>query len=96
MGYLTTRNVKISGVSACVPRRVEENSELPFFADRVEAEKVIASTGIARRRVSEQGVTASDLAETIKLQQFDINQLKKENNMLRAKLSRAAQQGFRI
>ena len=41
-------------------------------------------------------VTASDLAETIKLQQFDINQLKKENNMLRAKLSRAAQQGFRI
>ena len=62
MGYLTTRNVKISGVSACVPRRVEENSELPFFADRVEAEKVIASTGIARRRVSEQGVAASDLA----------------------------------
>ena len=62
MGYLTTRNVRISGVAACVPRQVEENVSLPFFADRVEAEKVIASTGIARRRVSEQGVTASDLA----------------------------------
>ena len=62
MGYLTTRNIRISGISACVPRRVEENSELPFFADPVEAEKVIASTGIARRRVCGPGVTASDLA----------------------------------
>lgn len=62
MGFLTVSNVKITGVAACVPKRVEENVNLPFFADRVEAEKVIASTGIARKRVCENGVTSSDLA----------------------------------
>ena len=62
MAYLTINNIKISGVAACVPKRVEENVDLPFFADRAEAEKVIASTGIARKRVCENGVTSSDLA----------------------------------
>lgn len=62
MGYLTTRNTRIVGLSACVPKHIEENATLPFFADREEAEKVIASTGIARRRVCDKGVTASDLA----------------------------------
>ena len=62
MGFLTIANVKISGVAACVPKRVEENVDLPFFANREEAEKVIASTGIARKRVCEKGITSSDLA----------------------------------
>ena len=62
MSALTTKNVKISGVAACVPKRVEENINLPVFASREEAEKVIASTGIARRRVCDNGVTSSDLA----------------------------------
>ena len=62
MGFLRINNIKISGVAACVPKRVEENVDLPFFADRAEAEKVIASTGIARKRVCEAGVTSSDLA----------------------------------
>ena len=62
MGFLTINNLKISGVAACVPKRVEENVNLPFFTDRAEAEKVIASTGIARKRVCESGVTSSDLA----------------------------------
>ena len=62
MAYLTINNIKISGVAACVPKRVEENIDLSIFASREEAEKVIASTGIARRRVCDEGVTASDLA----------------------------------
>lgn len=62
MSKLTTSHVKICGMSACVPRHVEENIDLPIFADWTEAEKVIASTGIARRRVCEEGTTASDLA----------------------------------
>lgn len=61
MAYLAINNVKISGVAACVPKRVEENVDLPFFANREEAEKVIASTGIARKRVCGKGVTSSDL-----------------------------------
>ena len=62
MSALTTRNVKIAGVAACVPKRVEENVDLPIFASRDEAEKVIASTGSARRRVCDNCVTSSDLA----------------------------------
>ena len=62
MSALTTRHVRISGVAACVPKRVEENVDLPVFASREEAEKVIASTGIARRHVCDEGVTSSDLA----------------------------------
>ena len=62
MAALTTRNVKIVGMGACVPSRVEENIDLPIFTNSDEAEKVIASTGIARRRVCDEGVTASDLS----------------------------------
>lgn len=62
MSALTTRNVKIVGMGACVPSRIEENIDLPIFVNREEAEKVIASTGIARRRVCDEGVTASDLS----------------------------------
>ena len=62
MSALTTQHVKIIGMAACVPKRIEENIDLPVFASREEAEKVIESTGIARRHVCDNGVTASDLA----------------------------------
>ncbi len=62
MPALTTHQVKIVGMAACVPKCIEENIDLPIFSSREEAEKVIASTGIARRRVCDEGVTASDLA----------------------------------
>ena len=62
MAYLTIKNIKISGMAACVPKRIEENIDLPIFASREEAEKVIESTGIARRHVCDNGITASDLA----------------------------------
>lgn len=62
MSALTTNRVKIVGMGACVPSRVEENIDLPIFASREEAEKVIASTGIERHRRVEPGTTASDLS----------------------------------
>lgn len=39
-------------------------------------------------------LSLSDLAETIKSQQFEINHLKKENNLLKSKLIKAHEQGF--
>ena len=48
-------------MAACVPAQVEENLSLAIFKDEGEAKKVIASTGIERRRVVRQGTTASDL-----------------------------------
>ncbi len=62
MSQLTTAHVRITGMAACVPSRIEENRTLPIFASQEEAEKVIASTGIERRRVCDDGVTASDLS----------------------------------
>lgn len=62
MPYLTIDKVKIVGLAACVPPTVEENISLPIFSDITEAEKVIASTGIERKRVVKPGTTASDLS----------------------------------
>lgn len=62
MSALTTHHVKIVGISACVPSKTEENLSLPIFSSREEAQKIIASTGIERRRVCDEGVMASDLS----------------------------------
>lgn len=62
MSQLSINNVRIAGMSACVPSRVEENLTLPIFKDETEAQKVIASTGIERRHIVDPGTTASDLS----------------------------------
>jgi len=62
MSFLTIDKVKIVGLAACVPPTVEENLTLPIFADESEAKRVIASTGIERKRVVKPGTTASDLS----------------------------------
>ena len=62
MSSLTTRNVRIAGVAACVPKTIEENIDLPFYDDKEEIVKIIESTGIKRHRIVEKGTTASDLS----------------------------------
>lgn len=61
MSQLTTQKVKIVGMSACVPKNIEENISLSIFKTEEEALKVIESTGIERHRIVDPGVTASDL-----------------------------------
>jgi flagellar biosynthesis protein FlhG len=41
-------------------------------------------------------LTHGDLIETVKIQQLEINKLKKESNFLKAKLAKAFSQGFKI
>lgn len=62
MSKLTTYNVRITGMAACVPEHIEESLSLPIFSSPEEARKVIASTGIERHRMVSDGVTASDLS----------------------------------
>lgn len=62
MAYQTIKNVSIAGITTCVPKNVEENISLPFFKEG-EAEKVILSTGIERRRIADKGTTAGDLCQ---------------------------------
>lgn len=61
MPYLKVGNVAIRGISACVPPKVEENISLPIYATKEEAEKVIATTGVERKHIVSDGITASDL-----------------------------------
>lgn len=60
MAHQIIKNVNIVGITTCVPKNVEENKNLPFFKEG-EAEKVILSTGIERRRIVDEGVTSGDL-----------------------------------
>ena len=61
MAFLKIQNVAIKGISACVPPKVEENRDIPFYTPE-EAEKVIESTGVERKHiVADSGITASDL-----------------------------------
>ena len=46
--------------------------------------------------VSSGSLSLGELAEMIKTQQYEINQLRKENNLLKSKLVKASEQGFRI
>ena len=61
MANIEIKNVKIAGISACVPRNIEDNIELEVF-NVGEAERVIAQTGISRKHVvGESGIIASDM-----------------------------------
>ena len=46
--------------------------------------------------VSSGSLSIGELAEMIKTQQYEINQLRKENNLLKSKLVKASEQGIRI
>ena len=60
MAFIEIDKIKIAGISACVPTHIEENLDLPIFREG-EAERVIASTGIERKRVVIDNTTTSDL-----------------------------------
>jgi len=60
MAFSKTKNVKIAGISACVPKNIVENSEYPLF-ENDEYDKFVAAVGIERRRIVEPGVCTSDL-----------------------------------
>lgn len=46
--------------------------------------------------LNKDSLTKGDLVETIKNQQFEINQLRKENNLLKAKIVKAINAGFKL
>ena len=63
MAFLRIPNVAIRGIAACVPPKVEETVNIPFYSAD-EAEKVIESTGVERKHIVSGGITASDLCLT--------------------------------
>lgn len=81
MAFLKVSNVAIRGISACVPPYVEENREIPFYTAE-EAEKVIETTGVERKHIVKDGITASDLC--LKAAEKLINELKWERESIDA------------
>lgn len=61
MALLNVRNVSIKGISACVPKTVEENRDLPVFSSVEEAGKFMFTTGVERRRKATDEICTSDL-----------------------------------
>ena len=60
MAFLKIPSVAIRGISACVPPKVEENRDIPFYTPE-EVDKVIESTGVERKHIVSEGITGSDL-----------------------------------
>ena len=60
MALFKIDNVKISGVSACVPKQVEDNAAYPFFDDKA-LRDFAATTGVERKRKADANTCTSDL-----------------------------------
>ena len=60
MAYLLFKDVKISGVSACVPKEIDDNRTNPLIPES-EREALIDSIGIIQKRIAPEGLCSSDL-----------------------------------
>lgn len=60
MAFIQIPHVAIKGMAACVPSEIEENASLSMYSPE-EAAQIIESTGIYRKHIAPDGVTASDL-----------------------------------
>lgn len=62
MGYQHIKNVKVCGISACVPKHIEDNRELPLLGSREQALKFVETTGIVTRHtINNQNICSSDM-----------------------------------
>lgn len=64
MANFKIENVSIKGIAACVPSQIIENSESNLFTDKKELFQYIDSTGVQRRRVTDDNICTSDLCFT--------------------------------
>lgn len=63
MSIFSIPNIKLSGLSACVPKRTEDNKNFSLISEE-DRETFINTVGIRYRRIVVDGVTASDLCFT--------------------------------
>lgn len=63
MSFLSVENVRIAGVSACVPKEVEEIKDFPLFSE-ADAENFSKTTGVERHRIAADNTCTSDLCLT--------------------------------
>lgn len=61
MSVITIDRVKISGISACVPKCVQKNLDNKIFNTEEDAIKFISTTGVKERRIASFEICTSDL-----------------------------------
>jgi flagellar biosynthesis protein FlhG len=83
---LNSQTVHFEGDLASTFAAAESEAETDYIARLSYVEDLMGSGAI----------TVGELGETIKIQQYEITQLRKEVNLLRTKLSKAVSQGFRL
>ncbi|HXH17973.1 MAG TPA: ketoacyl-ACP synthase III [Chitinophagales bacterium] len=68
MALFSIQNIRVSGISSCVPKTEVSNFDLELISPR-ERDLLVKSVGIEKRRVAEPGICTSDLclksAETL-------------------------------
>lgn len=62
MAIVSVENIRITGLSACVPLKEYNNHDYELLTDQ-EKNAVIATTGVVTRRVAGKDVTTSDMCE---------------------------------
>jgi 3-oxoacyl-[acyl-carrier-protein] synthase-3 len=83
MAELYWENIEIAGIAAAVPEQVIDNLNFSDFFTEKEAKSVIKLTGIAQRRLADEGTCASDfcyaaaekLIKTMKIDRSEIDAL---------------------
>jgi len=60
MAFLQVNNIRISGLSACVPKQIDENANFHLF-DGESYKNFVATTGIERKRFAANEICTSDL-----------------------------------
>jgi 3-oxoacyl-[acyl-carrier-protein] synthase-3 len=61
MAFLHFDNIRIAGISACVPKNVIKNIDQLDLFTRAEIEKFIETTGVVERRFADNDICTSDL-----------------------------------
>ena len=79
MATLKYDHVKISAVSACVPRAIAYNTDLGYLLPQEEIEKTISAIGIREKRITDTETCASDLCAKAAEQLFQDNHIERSS-----------------
>lgn len=80
-------NIKISSLDAEYSYQAAEMEAESDFNDKVQSLEELLHSGV---------LTQGDLIETIKMQQYEIKKLKRENRFIKSKLIKASEAGFQV
>jgi len=70
MAYLSFDNIRIAGISACVPSNILRNEDIKWI-NETEQQQFVKTVGIAERRIADYKTTTADLCEASAIRLID-------------------------